>query len=72
MKDSTKYSISPRSGRLRKKIKLDDYKSNDDFDNTKRKHRIVVAAIIILMIIAMYSFYDFISNNSHHIETIKK
>jgi hypothetical protein len=68
MKDSTKYSISPRSGRLRKKIKLNDFKSNNDFDNTKRKHRIVVAAIIFLMIIAMYFFYDFISNDSLHIK----
>jgi hypothetical protein len=56
MKDSTKYSISPRSGRLRKKVKLDDFKNKDDFDNSKRNDRIVVVSIILLIIIALYFF----------------
>ncbi|MEI6521934.1 MAG: hypothetical protein WCO37_00440 [Bacteroidota bacterium] len=65
MKDSTKYSISPRSGRLRKKIKLNDFKNRDDFDNSKRNHRIVVVSIILIMIIALYFFYDFMSSSTH-------
>ena len=59
MKDSTKYSISPRSGRLRKKVKLDDFKNKDDFDNSKRNDRIVVVSIILLIIIALYFFLWF-------------
>lgn len=60
MKDSTKYSISPRSGRLRKKVKLDDFKNKDDFDNSKRNHKIIIATIILLMMIALYYFFNFI------------
>jgi hypothetical protein len=65
MKDSTKYSISPRSGRLRKKVKLDDFKNKQGFDNSKRNDRIVVVSIILIMIIAIYFFFDFMSSSTH-------
>lgn len=65
MKDSTKYSISPRSGRLRKKIRLDDKKNNDDYDNSKKTHRIVVFTIILLILVALYFFYSFMSINPY-------
>ena len=72
MKDATKYSISPNSGRLRKKTKLNDFKNKDDFDNSKKKHLIVVSVIFLFMIITMYFFYDFLSDGSHSSKPIIK
>jgi hypothetical protein len=76
VKELNKYSISPKSGRLRKKIRLDDAKKRQDFDNSKRNNRIVVIGIFFFVLLSMYLAFDFISsaptNSKEKINKVKK